>query len=128
MPVGYRIERWQGRHSPNPAALRQVLTEEGYNVFQWCDRPNTVYGPHKHAEDQTHWVVSGAIELSIVGGQSFTLEAGDRDFMPAETYHAARVIGDEPVLYLIGEKRPTVSATSLPRRDRKVRGTRKRKG
>ena len=29
---------------------------------------------------------------------------GDRDFMPAGTYHSARVAGDEPVMYLVGEK------------------------
>jgi len=58
-----------------------------------------------HADDQSHWVVSGRLELMVEGYGTFVLEAGDRDFMPAGTYHSARVLGDEPVLYLIGEVR-----------------------
>ncbi len=71
--------------------------------MHWCDRPGMSYGKHKHDEDQSHWVISGKIEISI-GNLSYELSEGDRDHMPIETYHSARVIGEEPVVYLVGEK------------------------
>lgn len=84
--------------------LRLILTREGYEVFHWCDRPEIVYGMHKHDEAQSHWIISGTIEIHVERVGSFVLEAGDRDFMPAGTYHSARVLGDVPVHYLIGAK------------------------
>ena len=48
---------------------------------------------------------SSAVELTVAGVGTFEMRPGDRDFMPAGTIHAARVVGDEPVEYLIGSKR-----------------------
>ena len=102
--MNYRIERWSALHAPNSAMLRHILVTEGYRVFQWCDLPEAVYVNHKHAEDQSHWIISGALELTIERVGTVVLEAGDRDFMPAGTYHSARVVSEEPVVYLVGEK------------------------
>jgi hypothetical protein len=49
-------------------------------------------------------VISGSLELTVQGVGTFVLETCDRDFMAAGTYHSARVIGEEPVMYLIGAK------------------------
>jgi len=49
--------------------------------------------------------MSGMLELTVDGAGVFILEAGDRDFMPAGTEHTARVVGAEPVTYLIGARR-----------------------
>lgn len=103
MTSRYRVDKWDKPHAPNPAMLRYELEKEGFRVMHWCDSPGASYGMHKHAEEQSHWVVSGQIEITV-GSLSFALSAGDRDHMPAETYHTARVVGDEPVVYLIGEK------------------------
>lgn len=100
----YRIERWREFHKPNAAMLRLILDREGYRIYQWCDQPERIYAKHKHGEDQTHWIISGALEITIERGGTFVLEAGDRDFVPAENYHSARVVSKEPVVYLIGEK------------------------
>jgi quercetin dioxygenase-like cupin family protein len=100
-----QIKKWAEPYNPNPAMLRLLLDREGYQVFQWCDQPNSMYGNHKHPEDQIHWIVSGRFEITIdKTGETYILEMGDRDFIPAETYHSARVIGDEPVMYLVGAK------------------------
>ena len=104
MPSAYRVEKWQELHVPNSAMLRHTLTTEGYDVFQWSDPPGMEYGSHKHDDDQSHWIISGSLELTVQGAGVFLLEPGDRDFMPAGTYHSARVIGEEPVMYLIGAK------------------------
>jgi quercetin dioxygenase-like cupin family protein len=98
----YRVEKWYQAYPPNPAMLRHILVAESYAVFQWCDKPGSTYAWHKHDEDQSHWIVSGSLELSIEGCGPVVLGPGDRDFMPAGTYHSARVIGTDPVIYLVG--------------------------
>ncbi len=104
MNLQYRVERWNEPYAPDAASLRSRLTAEGYSVVQWTDLPGTEYGPHSHAKEQSHWIVSGEIELEVKGGGKHVLAAGDRDFMPPGTEHTARVIGDVPVVYLIGER------------------------
>ena len=98
-----QIERWAQSEQPDAATLSELLQDEGYSVFEWSDSPGTVYGPHSHAEDQSHWIISGALELTV-DGVSYTLRAGDRDFLPANTTHSAFVPGYEPVRYLIGTR------------------------
>ena len=56
-----------------------------------------------HPEDQSHWIISGALQLTV-GGETYTLRAGDRDFLPANTTHSAYVSGSETVRYLIGAR------------------------
>lgn len=116
MPERYRVEKWREVYSPNAAMLRFTMERDGYRVYQWCDRPGTFYGPHKHEEDQSHWVISGKLEITVKGGGVHHLTAGDRDFMPAQTYHAAEVIGYEPVIYLVGEKLPVKKKRGRPRK------------
>lgn len=101
--MNIRVERWSKDGPPDPAELRKQLQNEGYSVFQWSDDPGTRYGPHAHAEDQSHWIVSGELELRV-GHETYTLRMGDRDFLPANTIHSAVVLSDKPVTYLIGAK------------------------
>jgi quercetin dioxygenase-like cupin family protein len=97
------VEPWGEREPPDARLLRERMEAEGYSVREWRDEPGTVYGPHTHPEDQSHWIISGALELRV-GWEQYTLRAGDRDFLPANTNHSASVVGPEPVVYLIGVK------------------------
>jgi quercetin dioxygenase-like cupin family protein len=101
--MSIEIQRWSDETPPKSAELRARLLDEGYSVFEWTDAPGTKYGPHAHAEDQSHWILSGELELRV-GHETYTLRAGDRDYLPANTMHSAFVPGDEPVTYLIGAK------------------------
>jgi|SRR6187401_2462373 mannose-6-phosphate isomerase-like protein (cupin superfamily) len=114
MPERYRVERWNSFGIPNSAMLRYTLETDGFDVFQWSDRPGITYGLHKHPEEQSHWIVSGQLEIYVKDVGTFLLGPGDRDFMPGETYHSARVIGVEPVVYVIGIKKP--APTKTPKR------------
>jgi len=98
----YRVEKWDRRDPPDVSELRAEMAADGYSVYQWSDPPGAVYGEHQHIDNQSHWIVSGTIELTVDGAGTFVLEAGDRDLMPAGTLHSARVLGDKPVVYLIG--------------------------
>ena len=97
----YRVERWVGLQAPHAGSMRLKLAREGFQVNQWCDQPGTIYARHKHPESQTHWVISGELEISVPSG-TYRLGPGDRDYMPADTLHTARVIGDEAVTYFVG--------------------------
>jgi quercetin dioxygenase-like cupin family protein len=101
--MNIQVERWSEQTALDAQALRKRLEDEGYSVFQWSDAPGTKYGPHSHAEDQSHWIVNGELELRV-GYEVYTLRPGDRDFLPANTMHSAFVPGDKPVTYLIGAK------------------------
>jgi len=101
--MSIEVEYWEGPQPPDARRLRRQLELEGYSVFEWTDRPGTTYAPHSHAEDQSHWVLSGALTLAVEG-EEYTLRAGDRDYLPAWTVHEARVEGAEPVVYLVGAK------------------------
>ena len=100
----FSVRRWSRAEPPNPSELRQSLEDEGYSVFEWSDAPGTIYEPHAHDDDQSHWIISGALQLTVAG-ENYTLQAGDRDFLPANTTHAALVPGNKSVRYLIGSKR-----------------------
>ena len=101
----YSVVRWPAGDLPDPGRLRQAMIDERYDVIEWSDNPGTVYEMHFHLEDQSHWIISGSLELTIDTGDKFILEPGDRDFMPAGTRHSARVIGNSAVRYLIGSRR-----------------------
>ena len=101
--MNIEVERWNTAAAPEPAELRQRLQAEGYSVFEWTDEPGTKYGPHSHAEDQSHWILSGELELRV-GHETYTLRAGDRDYLPANTIHSASVPGPAALVYLIAAK------------------------
>ena len=102
--MSFSVQRWTRGAAPNGSQLREMLVAEGYNVLEWSDAPGTSYEPHAHDDDQSHWIISGALQLTVAG-DTYTLEAGDRDFLPAHTTHAAFVPGEIPVRYLIGSKK-----------------------
>jgi quercetin dioxygenase-like cupin family protein len=97
------IERWSEAEQPDARVLRKLMEAEGYSVFEQRDEAGTSYGPHSHAEDQSHWIIRGVLTLRV-GWEDYTLRAGDRDYLPANTEHSAIVPNDEPVIYLIGIK------------------------
>jgi len=101
--MSIQVERWSEQTRRDEQELKARLQSEGYSVFQCTDAAGTKYGPHAHAEDQSHWILSGELELRV-GHETYILRAGDRDFLPANTIHSAFVPGDQPVVYLIGAK------------------------
>src|SRR5258708_37312994 len=98
-----KVQRWERDAAPDERALREALEAEGYAVYAWTDDRGAVYPPHTHDEDQSHWVVRGAIAL-VIRGEEYVLRAGDRDWLAAGTLHSARVVGDDAVTYLVGSK------------------------
>ncbi len=120
----FHIERWDKIYAPNGAMLRLMMEREGFRVYQWADMPGAVYGLRKYAQAQSRWILSGSLEITIERCEPYILQAGDRDFMPAEVWSSMRILGEEdqkkdndetpdkdgepdepkPVIYFIGEK------------------------
>jgi quercetin dioxygenase-like cupin family protein len=72
MTLSMKMQRWQGSVPPDPAALRGVLEAEVYSVYAWTDDRGATYPPHTHGDDQSHWVVRGAIALAV-GGEEYVV-------------------------------------------------------
>lgn len=93
---------WNGGPPPNEDALRERLTQEGFDVFHWRDEAGTDYQPHSHDHDESLWVLEGEMTFGA-GGRELHLRAGDRLMLPKGTIHTARS-GATGVTYLIGER------------------------
>jgi quercetin dioxygenase-like cupin family protein len=93
---------WNGGSPPTEEALREQLTNDGFDVFRWRDEAGTSYQPHSHDHDESLWVVEGEMTFGA-GGREFHLHAGDRLMLPKGTIHTAHA-GAGGVTYLIGER------------------------
>ena len=88
--------------------LSLTMASEGYTVTRWSHQPDTAYGTRKFEAERSHWIVQGDLEITIMGRKPVILSAGDRDFLPADTYYSIIAVGDIDVVYLVGEKPPEV--------------------
>ncbi len=119
MSEKYRIERWKEIYPPYPSMLRLLMVLDGYRVEQWGSRSQMIIPKQKHSLDRSHWIVSGALKLAVDDVGIFVLEAGDRDFMTAETRYSAQVVSEEPVIYLVGQR--AVAAKAKRKKPKKVK-------
>ncbi len=80
----------------------QTLEKEGFPyVYEWSDKPGTVYQEHSHQDKVTIFLIEGSIELTI-NGKTQILKAGDRFNIPPLTPHSA-VVGTSGCQYVVGE-------------------------
>ena len=80
----------------------QILEKEGFlYVYEWSDKPGTVYQEHTHQDKVTIFVTEGSIEVTIKGLVQ-ALKAGDRLNIPPLIPHSA-VVGPEGCQYVVGE-------------------------
>lgn len=80
-------------------ALRRRLEAMGYTVARHVYAPGTEFPDHTHGADKIDAVVSGRLRL-VVAGHLAVLGPGDWIEIPRGVRHAARVVGDEPVVSL----------------------------
>jgi quercetin dioxygenase-like cupin family protein len=64
--MSYRVEKWDSAEAPKTARLRILMESDGYEVYEWSDRPGSVYGMHEHSDDQSHCIISGKLELTVM--------------------------------------------------------------
>lgn len=97
-----KLELLKGKYSncSSELELRKTLSAEGYDLFEWQDRPGNFYSPHQHGHDEFIVVQSGSIVFTI-GGTNYRLEAGDMLVLPHGTVHSAVNDGKQTVHYFI---------------------------
>ena len=79
--------------------MREELKRMGYSVTRYTYPVGTRFLPHTHAVDKIDCVLAGRFELEMAG-ERIVLEAGECVAVPRDTVHAARVVGNEPVVSL----------------------------
>ena len=92
-------------------AMRQVLTQEGYQVSRYRYQPGTYYPPHGHGVDKKEAVVQGRLEIGWEGGSTI-LKPGQMLEIPAWFRHSARVKGTETVVSLDASRKAVPKATA----------------
>lgn len=92
--------RWSEQHS-DADALKQQLTSEGFDAYQWTGRPGGAYLDYIHTQDEVVCVLSGTADVKVADAQG-TVEPGDRMDVPANTYHSITVTSEEPFVVLTG--------------------------
>ena len=95
--------RWSEQH-PDVDALKQQLTSEGFDAYQWTGRSGGAYLDYIHTQDEVVCVLSGTADVKVADEQG-TVESGDRMDVPANTYHSITVTGEEPLVVLTGMRR-----------------------
>lgn len=79
-----------------------TLEKEGFPyVYEWQDKPGTVYAEHSHQDKVTLFITEGSIELAI-RGETKQLKTGDRFDVPPGVPHSA-VVGPQGCQYVVGE-------------------------
>ena len=103
---GTRILRLaDGASPPTEQEAEAKLHHEGYECFRWHDVPGAEYPRHRHEYDECLWILKGSITFAVEETE-YTLNAGDRFYLPALVHHTAIVPHDQSVTYLVGQRKP----------------------
>jgi len=97
------VVRWTKAKKPTLEELKKNLKAQGIESELYSDRPGTKYGRHKHPFDDFVLIVQGKMKIITDTGE-WTLKPGDRLDLPANTIHAADILGKEEVKYLSAAK------------------------
>ncbi len=80
----------------------QTLEKEGFlHVYEWQDKPGTVYPEHSHQDRVTLFITEGSIDFTILG-VTHQLRTGDRFDVSPGVPHSA-VVGPQGCQYVVGE-------------------------
>lgn len=75
--------------------------------------PGKAFGRHSHPGEEIIYVLAGTLEYDVDGKPPATLKAGDVQFIPAGTIHAAKNVGNvtasELATYIVEKDKPLLS-------------------
>jgi uncharacterized protein YjlB len=95
---------WADSTPATESTLTKLCVEQGLDPYAWSNGPHDIYSSHSHSYDKVIYVVRGSITFGLPElGQQFTLKAGDRLDLPANTVHNA-VVGLQGVMCLEAHK------------------------
>ena len=88
----------------NPEQIRENWESRGYNFGVFKDPPGQVWVDFVHSTDELVVLAEGEIEIEIEG-KSQQPQIGDEVFIPANTIHTVRNIGNTNNVWYYGYKR-----------------------
>lgn len=71
-------------------------------IYEWQDKPGTIYPEHSHKGKVVIFITEGSIDLNVAG-LSHHLKTGDRYNVPVFTPHSA-IVGPQGVQFVVGEE------------------------
>lgn len=87
---------------PSKENLIEILKNEGFkHVFEWTDKPNTMYPEHSHKGKVSFYILRGSVTFS--GGINKTINTGERFDVPVSVKHSG-VVGPEGCDWIVGEE------------------------
>lgn len=90
------------------AAFESDLRREGYTVTYGGQKPNTVFEPHVHGEDELRIMVLAGSVTVVRGSESETFTAGQHCVVAAGCVHSD-IMGPEGAAYIVGRRRGTAA-------------------
>jgi len=79
-----------------------TLESEGFHhVYEWQDKPGTVYEEHAHQGQVSLFVTDGLLTFDF-SGEKKEVRAGQRFDVPIGVPHSA-IVGPEGAIYIVGE-------------------------
>ena len=88
------------------------LEAEFPNVYEWQDKPGTVYEKHAHKGKVSLYVTDGSVTFDF-GDYQKEVKANERFDVPVGEPHSA-VVGPEGWIVIVGEECEDASRKSLP--------------
>ncbi len=85
----------------DPEKIKELLKQEGYDVYMWYDPPRTYYSWHTHKDYEVRWIVEGDIEIGTEENV-FRLLVGDKIELSPNIPHWAK--SEKGVKYVCGSK------------------------
>ena len=82
--------------------IAELEKENWPHVYEWQDKPGTVYSEHSHQGKVVLYITEGSIDFTIAG-VTHHLKTGDRFDVPPQTPHSA-IVGDEGVQFVVAEE------------------------
>ena len=89
-----------GHFQGKEQAIAEIM-KDGYWPISWIDKPGADYEPHRHRDEETLYLVAGAMDFTdMKTGETHHLKPGDKLFLPAGAPHSART--QEGATYIMG--------------------------
>lgn len=80
---------------------KEQLRKEGFPIiYEWKDKPGTVYEKHHHKGRVSFYVIDGSVTFS--GGIEKTASKGEKVDVPTGVEHSA-IVGENGCTYVVGQ-------------------------
>jgi quercetin dioxygenase-like cupin family protein len=86
-------ERLEKRRLENGILLQNLSHVRNLNVVHWNIPDGAEVARHHHPQEQFGFVIAGGFTIEI-GGETYTLKAGDSYFVPSDVPHRFVAIGE----------------------------------